>query len=495
MGFQTDMNPFGEIISHEQKDIGSITWAESFGYDGLGNIESINQNGEISTYQYDDLNRIIQEDVVEGIQTYTYDEKGNRKTMEGTMKLPLGPREFTYNALNQLSTFKENDEVTTYQYYVGGLRATKESQDGDFTRYIYFQGNVIEELDQEGNPTARNIWGNQLLYREDMTSSLGGYYFYNGHGDVVKVIAADGSKDVLKEYDYDIWGNVLTETSHETKTFDNPFQYTGEIYDEESGLIYLRTRYYDSSMGRFITEDTYEGEINNPLSLNLYTYVYNNPLRYTDPSGHIGLDGAGIYGQGGTYSNGPLIDFQYIAAQHTSVESALGYWTLGGSDPFFTFYETSQEAPFSAEYFMAYTEIGVVVFTGGYGATTKQATNVVVKGTNNLGKLSQIGDNVFESSAGLIYGSDPKFGNRIGHVLAHGVADPSRPNHTVFNVGSDNILGLLDEAWLMRGDPLKDDAAVYLIDVGRVIGTNGETTIRLVIKPNTTEVITAYPTK
>ncbi|MFS1511739.1 S8 family serine peptidase [Chengkuizengella sp. SCS-71B] len=297
MGFQTDMNPFGEIISHEQKDTGSITWAESFGYDGLGNIESINQNGEISKYQYDDLNRIIQEDVVEGIQTYTYDEKGNRKTMEGTMKLPLGPREFTYNALNQLSTFKENDEVTTYQYYVGGLRATKESQDGDFTRYIYFQGNVIEELDQEGNPTARNIWGNQLLYREDMTSSLGGYYFYNGHGDVVKVIAGDGSKDVLKEYDYDIWGNVLTETSHETKTFDNPFLYTGEIYDEESGLIYLRARYYDPSMGRFITEDTYEGEINNPLSLNLYTYVHNNPLKYEDPSGHRikGIDPSYFY--------------------------------------------------------------------------------------------------------------------------------------------------------------------------------------------------------
>ncbi|NDI34537.1 RHS repeat-associated core domain-containing protein [Chengkuizengella sediminis] len=288
MGFQTDINPFGEMIFHEQEDTGSITWAESFGYDGLGNIESINQNGEISTYQYDDLNRIIQEDVVEGIQTYTYDEKGNRKTMEGTMKLPLGPREFTYNALNQLSTFKENDEETTYQYYVGGLRATKESQNGDFTRYIYFQGNVIEELDQEGNPTARNIWGNQLLYREDMTSSLGGYYFYNGHGDVVKVIADDGSKDVLKEYDYDIWGNVLSETSHETKTFDNPFQYTGEIYDEESGLIYLRARYYDPSIGRFITEDTYEGTISNPLSMNLYTYVYNNPMIYNDPSGHLG---------------------------------------------------------------------------------------------------------------------------------------------------------------------------------------------------------------
>ncbi|WP_160647841.1 RHS repeat-associated core domain-containing protein [Chengkuizengella marina] len=103
---------------------------------------------------------------------------------------------------------------------------------------------------------------------------------------MVKVVAADGSKDVLKEYNYDIWGNVLSETSHETKTFDNPFQYTGEIYDEESGLIYLRARYYDPSMGRFITEDSYEGRINNSLTLNLYVYTLNNPINRIDPSGH-----------------------------------------------------------------------------------------------------------------------------------------------------------------------------------------------------------------
>ncbi|MEX1029267.1 MAG: RHS repeat-associated core domain-containing protein [Paenibacillaceae bacterium] len=52
-------------------------------------------------------------------------------------------------------------------------------------------------------------------------------------------------------------------------------------------LTYARARYYKPEIGRFISEDTYEGQIDNPLSLNLYTYVTNNPLRYTDPSGHI----------------------------------------------------------------------------------------------------------------------------------------------------------------------------------------------------------------
>jgi RHS repeat-associated protein len=66
----------------------------------------------------------------------------------------------------------------------------------------------------------------------------------------------------------------------------NPFKYTGEVFDDESGLYYLSARYYDPSVGRFINEDSYEGQLNNPLSLNQYTYVQNNPSRYTDSSGH-----------------------------------------------------------------------------------------------------------------------------------------------------------------------------------------------------------------
>jgi len=76
----------------------------------------------------------------------------------------------------------------------------------------------------------------------------------------------------------------------------NLFQYSGEMWDETAGLQYLRARWYDPSIGRFMNEDTYEGSLTNPLSQNLYTYVGNNPLIYTDPSGHCraGVD-AGCY--------------------------------------------------------------------------------------------------------------------------------------------------------------------------------------------------------
>ncbi len=82
-------------------------------------------------------------------------------------------------------------------------------------------------------------------------------------------------------YTYDVWGNprVVEEQT------PNVLRYAGEYWDEETGLQYLRSRWYDPNRGRFINEDTYEGDKAEPSSLNLYTYVENNPLIYTDPNG------------------------------------------------------------------------------------------------------------------------------------------------------------------------------------------------------------------
>ena len=70
------------------------------------------------------------------------------------------------------------------------------------------------------------------------------------------------------------------------------FRYCGEYFDKETGTIYLRARYYDPEIGRFITEDSYWGKDNEPLSLNLYTYCYSNPINRFDPSGHISQEDA-----------------------------------------------------------------------------------------------------------------------------------------------------------------------------------------------------------
>ena len=80
---------------------------------------------------------------------------------------------------------------------------------------------------------------------------------------------------------YHLYGARKTSTD----TTGNPFAYNGEARDD-TGLDYLRARYYDSQGGTFLTEDSYPGEATDPLSQNRYSYVQNNPVNYTDPSGH-----------------------------------------------------------------------------------------------------------------------------------------------------------------------------------------------------------------
>ena len=81
---------------------------------------------------------------------------------------------------------------------------------------------------------------------------------------------------------YHLYGARKTSTD----TTGNPFAYNGEARDD-TGLDYLRARYYDSQGGTFLTEDSYPGEETDPLSQNCYSYVQNNPVNYTDPSGHF----------------------------------------------------------------------------------------------------------------------------------------------------------------------------------------------------------------
>ena len=100
-------------------------------------------------------------------------------------------------------------------------------------------------------------------------------------GDVIALTNADGEK--AKTYAYDAFGE-----EHDISALDeNPFRYCGEYYDTVSGTIYLRARYYDSSLGRFTQKDGWEfSNLKKSLSLNLYTYCWSNPVMFVDPSGH-----------------------------------------------------------------------------------------------------------------------------------------------------------------------------------------------------------------
>ncbi|MEK4297432.1 RHS repeat domain-containing protein [Paenibacillus sp. FSL R5-0914] len=272
-------------------------------YDNNGNITTVTEtlmDGTVETtiYAYDKLNRIynITRPNGGGTTTYAYDLQGNRQIVSDTSSISseYTDTSYTYDLKNTLTGVTKNNTTTTINYLPSGLRYQKTS--GTLKTQYNYNGNgeVISETKSNGQ-RANYVRGDRLLVKKDVittTTTKDYYYLYNGHGDVVQILDTNGN--VINSYSYDAWGNI----TNQTEGIANSFKYAGEIYDEETGLYYLRARYYDPSIGRFLNEDTYEGQINNPLSQNLYTYVLNNPLIYSDPSGHK------VYLIHGTFSNG-----------------------------------------------------------------------------------------------------------------------------------------------------------------------------------------------
>jgi RHS repeat-associated protein len=93
------------------------------------------------------------------------------------------------------------------------------------------------------------------------------------------------STNGVASYTYDVFGAVRSRSG----SSDNPWLFTGEQRDSESGLYYLRARYYDPGIGRFLGRDPLRGELLNPQTQNRYPYVRNNPVLLIDPRGLCGV--------------------------------------------------------------------------------------------------------------------------------------------------------------------------------------------------------------
>ena len=117
------------------------------------------------------------------------------------------------------------------------------------------------------------------MEREGNTS----YCVYDGHGNVRALTDAKGT--ITDNYSYDAYGNLL-QAEGKTK---NDFLYIGEQYNASTGLYYLRARYMNPSTGTFISMDSYQGSIYDPVTLHKYLYANANPVMYTDPTGYVSL--------------------------------------------------------------------------------------------------------------------------------------------------------------------------------------------------------------
>ena len=113
------------------------------------------------------------------------------------------------------------------------------------------------------------------------------YYVTNIQGDVVAILDATGAEVVT--YTYDAWGNILTIGGSKATSLgqDNPLRYRGYVYDQETGLYYLQSRYYDPEVGRWINADGAMSDVGSDIrGYNLFAYCMNNPVNMSDSAGN-----------------------------------------------------------------------------------------------------------------------------------------------------------------------------------------------------------------
>ncbi|MDQ0062443.1 RHS repeat-associated core domain-containing protein [Paenibacillus harenae] len=128
--------------------------------------------------------------------------------------------------------------------------------------------------------------------------------------------AEDELSALLAELDIEPTADITTKLVKE-----NPYRYAGYYWDRKTQYYYLQARYYDPRLARFISEDTYEGETENPLSLNQYVYVESNPLNYVDPSGMAPVLIGYVYIIEGPYSG---VTSTYIGSTAQELKKRMG---------------------------------------------------------------------------------------------------------------------------------------------------------------------------
>ena len=290
----------------------------SYTYDANNNRKQMTIGNKTTAYQYNKNDELLRTDTLHtdteknDVVIYKNDKNGNQLATVNRSEIPaeakdtsyidvdvtLGDNQLNdnvvnhYNALNQLTETLTKNYKVSFTYDAEGLRTGK-TVNGEKTVYVWDGDQVVMELSKGGAVQKRYIRGNDLVYADKGENTEKTYYVTDMHGNVVQLL--DESGNVTKTYEYDSFGN---EVKPEKKD-ENPYRYCGEYYDKETEEVYLRARYYEPGVGRFITRDTYTGESDEPLSLHLYTYCENDGVNMVDPSGHM-------YGYSYKDSNGQI---------------------------------------------------------------------------------------------------------------------------------------------------------------------------------------------
>jgi len=300
-------------------------------------------------YHYDDLGQLKRVDdpydkSVENYGTtwvYTYDRGGNifSKTKyvctNGALGTPMGTYNYTYDATwkdkliayryddkNYNITYDNignplNDDTWQYTWQAGRQLKSMTSQGTASSTEVAFNYNadglrVRKAIKTTVNGTQTNavtdytLHGKQVVHLKKGGDNLHFFfdaqgrpamvewngvkygYVHNLQGDIVAII--DGGGNTVVEYTYDAWGKPLAKTGTLAATLGtlNPFRYRGYVFDEETGLYYLRSRYYNPVWGRFLNADSFNLQSIDIGDYNLFGYCFNKCISYYDSDGKYG---------------------------------------------------------------------------------------------------------------------------------------------------------------------------------------------------------------
>jgi RHS repeat-associated protein len=288
----------------------------AYQYDPTGNRKVLTTNQGVTSYSYDAADRLTSA----GSLGFTWDADGNMLTKGGAS--------YTYDSSNRLTGVISGTLSVGYAYDGDSRRANK-TVNGTSTQFTYDTiaglANVLTEA--TSSVTTTYTYGNDLLTQTTPDGTVS-FYDVDALGSVRALTSANGQ--ITAQYDYDVFGEIKSSSGISS----SEFQFAGQQDDSETGLIYLRARYYDPSVGRFTSRDPVPGFDSDPQTLNRYVYARNSPTNYTDASGKFApliaafLIGAVIGGtvEGVNYyiDHGGHIDNGWDFAEHVGVGALAG---------------------------------------------------------------------------------------------------------------------------------------------------------------------------